>query len=202
MSMAKVSRFLVLLAVSAIGGAFFPDTGLGQTAFQYPPYGALRGRMVSRDGVYRVQRYRWGGGITPQGAAFLTSAVNAVVPMIPSLIGRGEGGDSDADGGTRNLRDFGTREPNRFTAPNDYVVAQQEANALLASTAALVGYTTPKSDSARPPIDELLKWYKAPEGNPWGNGKTGPAASDTKPPLEKLLRLYKAPEGNPWDKKK
>lgn len=173
MSTAKASRFLVLLAVAAIGGAFFPAVGLGQTAFQYPPYGALRGRMVSRDGAYRVQRYRWGGGITPQGAAFLTSAVQAVVPMIPSLIGRGEGRDLDADGGARNLRDLSTREPNRFTAPNDYVKAQSDANELLRRTEFLVTGKTVANDhaAARPSLDDLLRKLgqdpSNPAGNPW-----------------------------------
>jgi hypothetical protein len=128
MSTAKVSRFLALLAVSAIGGAFFPDVSLGQTAFQYPPYGALRGRMVSRDGVFRAQRYRWGNGITPQGAAFLTSAVNAVVPMIPTLI------------------------TGRTSSSDDYTDAQKEANSLLKRTERLLsrgaGDIAPDADAS------------------------------------------------------
>lgn len=50
---------------------------------QYPPYGSWRGRAVARQGLFNVQKYRWGGGITPTGGAVLTT----LIPVIPEIIG-------------------------------------------------------------------------------------------------------------------
>jgi hypothetical protein len=153
-----------MLLLATVACSIAPARSQAQS-FQYPPYGAVRGHMVSRDGLFHVTRYRWGNGLTPQGAAFLTDAVQTIVPIIPAVVAGLVGRDVDAGG--RDVRDLGTRDRTRFSAPQDYVLAQQEANDLLRRTAHLAsggkvstppaGVTSSSDQANATKLDEILQ---------------------------------------------
>lgn len=172
----SVPRSVALLVLATALTGLAPATGRAQS-FQYPPYGAQRGHMVSRNGLFHVTRYHWGNGLTPAGAAFLTDAVDTIVPAIPGIIAAATGREVDNQTRDAQSRSLATRTPVQFTAPQDYVDEQRRANDLLARTASLVGVSSvapppvaapgggPTAD--QPSVDELLKRYGAPSSNPW-----------------------------------
>ena len=89
MTAPNVKRCLALVVLAGSVFAVLSREGLAQLA--YPPYGALRGRMVDRNGLLNVTRYRWGNGVTPQGAAMITDLGQAFAPPVasPALLAAG-----------------------------------------------------------------------------------------------------------------
>jgi hypothetical protein len=75
-------RRIPLIALIVLVASLAVAERASAQTLQYPPYGSWRGRAVARDGLFRVQRYRWGNGITPQGATVLTT----LIPVIPDII--------------------------------------------------------------------------------------------------------------------
>lgn len=163
-----------ILALGAFALTFFAccgDVAVAQNTFSYPPYGAVRGRMVSREGLLNSERYRWGGGLTPGGVTFLNHAVDAFAPAVIGLTAGRDVPDSarsrDSEGGLV----MGTsRGRSMAEIWDEYTQAQQEANRLLADTAALaknvLSTPPPKTEggsdpspvnSSDPKLQELLK---------------------------------------------
>jgi len=100
---------------------------MSETAFAQLP---LRGHYMRRDGLFHVERARWGGGITPQGAAVLMHGIDVFGPIVGGIVGREAAADRGAE----------TRATTRAALPQEYIVEQRRANDLLERTAALVGY--------------------------------------------------------------
>ena len=148
----NVKRFLVLVVL--VGSVFSLLSAESLAQLTYPPYGALRGRMVDRNGPFHVTRYRWGNGVTPQGAAMITDLGQTFAPMIPLLVTGGVGRGADDGTGDGQSRSVGARSLVEFTAPADYVEEQRRANNLLERTAALVefwrGRSAPRESAQRP----------------------------------------------------
>lgn len=176
MTAPNVKRCLALVVLAGSVLTLLSGECLAQLA--YPPYGALRGRMVDRNGLLNVTRYRWGNGVTPQGAAMITDLGQAFAPMIPLLVTGGVGRGVDDGMNDGQSRSVSARSPVQFTAPADYVEEQRRANNLLERTAALVnagtgvqtGGPVPPPQQSQPAgeasIDELLKRYGGGT-NPW-----------------------------------
>ena len=150
----------VLVAISFAMFGFAADYVSAQS-LPYPPYGAHRGRIVARNGFGHSIRYRWGNGLTPQGAAFLTSAVDALAPAVVALAGR----ESDSEARSRAFE--------RSAVWQDYTKAQNEANALLARTASLltnqpVAVQTGAEGATEPlPDPSLVDPTRYSPQNPW-----------------------------------
>jgi len=151
----SIPVWLILLAGS------FTEAAFAQT-LQYAPYGSWRGRAVARDGLFRVQRYHWGSGVTPTGATVL----NTLIPVIPEIIGAATGRDADSRSTSR-----GGPEP--WKGWEDYAQAQREANALLERTAALVGKPVPPSAVPEPSGFPRLDPAQYLPSNPWQNVEVG-----------------------------
>lgn len=189
-----------------------------QDYFRYPPYGAQRGRMVYRDGLFHSERYRWGNGLTPQGAQVLTHAIDVVGPLLPVLVGGATG--READDGTRAGPDCSSRSA--VSSIDHYAREQARANELLARTAKLVdpnfqaspgsgiggasGANTNAPGSADASSANLLQQLKQEygvEANPWG---IAPSAANPTPQtqdearrlMEALRRAYELTGENPW----
>jgi hypothetical protein len=122
------SRLAVYALLAAVFSGVYADSCEAQS-FQYPPYGAWRGRMVARDGIGHSVRYRWGNGLTATGGAVLGQAIDAFAPVALAFAGRGEEDDSQARGDGSTI--------DRQALAN----AQNDANALLARTARLIDPT-------------------------------------------------------------
>ena len=168
---------MAFLAIVTVVSAFPAASASGQDYFRYPPYGSLRGHMVRRDGLFHVERYRWGNGLTPQGATVLTSAIDAFAPIVPVLVSGGVGREANGQSRDYESRDSETRT---CTLPDSYIVEQRRANDLLARTARLVdpnfsagssqgSTSTVSPQTDLPSVNDALKQYRAPEGNPWSN---------------------------------
>lgn len=155
--------------------SLFAGLELRAQEFQYPPYGAWRGRMVARDGLFHVQRYHWGGGLTPTGGAFLTSAVSDLAPLLVSLAGA-----RDLDADSRSS------ETARFDAREDYIREQRRANDLLERTASIVVSSSGPTPNAVPAITQPV---------------TPTAQPNTNATLEDLMKVYNA-GSNPFTLKK
>ena len=163
---------LAFLTVVTVVSAFPITSASGQDYFRYPPYGSLRGHMVRRDGLFHVERYRWGNGLTPQGAAVLTSGIEAFAPIVPVLVTGGVGREANGQRRDYESRDSETRT---CTLPESYIVEQRRANDLLVRTARLVdpnfseqpsqpgsqSGVQPPPPAALPPISDLLRRYGA-----------------------------------------
>lgn len=147
-----------LLLMIAVGLAVTSGAEVcsGQT-LQYPPYGSWRGRAVARQGLFHVQRYRWGSGLTPTGGAFLTSAVESLAPVLPVLVGRDEASRSGAG------RPLSSRD--------DYVRELRRANDLLERTQQLLtNNPTEGAEPVDPPSDGRLTPEEIEQRygtNPW-----------------------------------
>lgn len=122
-------RFLACVLLLAISVGSLAEICEAQS-FQYPPYGAWRGRMVSREGFGNSVRYRWGNGITPTGGAVLSTAITELAPAVIAFAGRGEESD------TRNAAARNAREVT--IDRQELAAAQRDANDLLARTARLL----------------------------------------------------------------
>jgi len=95
-STTRLRSCLFLIAIVAL-----PLSGIAQQPFNYyPAYGALRGRMVYHQGPFggTRQKIHWGGGITDNGAAVLTSAIGAAA----TIFGPGSSGESAGDKAARD----------------------------------------------------------------------------------------------------
>lgn len=121
----KNRTYCLAFAVFALGLLATQDV-LSQT-LQYAPYGSWRGRAVARDGLFHVQRYHWGNGITPVGG----SVLNTVIPVLADvgLAALGREGSRDVGASSRG---------STWAGWDEYTKAQEEANALLKRTAALL----------------------------------------------------------------
>jgi hypothetical protein len=95
----RKTRLLSCLFV--LGLAVQPLSAIAQQPFNYyPAYGAHRGRMVYHQGPFggTRQKIHWGGGITDNGAAVLTSAIGAAA----TIFGPGSSGESAGDKAARD----------------------------------------------------------------------------------------------------
>ncbi len=147
-------------------GLLVTQDAFGQT-LQYAPYGAWRGRAVARDGLFHVQRYHWGNGITPVGGSVLNTAIPVLAEVGLAALGRGE----DAS------RDAASRGPAAWAGWPEYKKSQDEANALLQRTAALLNSGVPGPNVVPAPAGTPAEingskltpeQYKAEFGaNPW-----------------------------------
>ena len=120
-------RMMGLGSVVVLLGVLSMESASAQT-LQYAPYGSLRGRAVARDGLFRVQKYHWGNGLTPQGASVLNTAIETVVPLIPTFLGREV--ESDASR---------SRNASRFAPMSENNAEMERANELYARTQRLLG---------------------------------------------------------------
>ncbi|MEZ6114027.1 MAG: hypothetical protein R3C99_23895 [Pirellulaceae bacterium] len=143
-----------VLTLLMIGTAFLMASDANAQSFQYPPnYNAWRGRVVARDGHGYHVRYRWGNGLTNNGAAVITSGFETLVPVAMAAVGR------DVDNEARS------RDAARSTDWALYAEQQARANDLLSRTAALVderfGTNPPKkpvpSDDPEPSVNFGVK---------------------------------------------
>lgn len=167
-----IKTFLLLL----FGSALTAEACMAQS-FQYPPYGAHRGRMVARDGIGHSVRYRWGNGLTPTGGAVLTSAIDAFAPAVIAVAGR----DFDSGADSRDAaRGMDPAQLSRLAA------AQERANDLLVRTARLVDPTFAAGGAPSTPVlsngsgggtpDSTAKPPQIIGGDPWGQ------VEDNQPP--------------------
>ena len=97
-----------------------------------------RGHYVHRVGKHghEVERYHWGGGLTPTGGAVLMRGIDAFAPIVGGLIG---------SGGKSVEETVETKAATKSTLATceAYARAQEEANVLLVRTAALVNNLPP-----------------------------------------------------------
>ncbi len=144
-------------------------------SFQFPPYGAQRGRMVARDGIGHSVRYRWGNGLTPAGAAVIGDAITAFAPAVVAIAGR----DVDTDADTRS------RDAARSATRDRLAIAQEQANALLVRTARLL---EPDFEVFQPTPSGSGEVSEAPIStgvDPWPSVPDNAGASPT-PPTESV----------------
>jgi hypothetical protein len=97
-----------------------------------------RTHYVRRDGLFHVEKYRTGNGLTPAGAGVLTAGINAFAPIVGSLVGRAAPPDETS------------RDTPRALLPDDYIEEQRRANDLLERTARLVNFTVPGGGASTP----------------------------------------------------
>src|SRR4051812_17701940 len=117
-------RTLTIIAV--LFGSLFVAEGVGYG--QLP----LRGRYVRRDGLFHVERFRWGGGQTANGVA----AISAIVPVLNNAIttfGSGKGLDDEEVAKAAAAKSLESADTWRR-----YEEQQASANRLLAANAKLV----------------------------------------------------------------
>ena len=186
-----IPKRLISFSASILFCLTIAENAMSQS-FQYPPYGAHRGRMVSRNGIGHVTRYRWGNGLTPTGGAVLTHAIDAFAPVLMTVAG-------NPTDGNRSREETSARARDRQANWADYVKAQNEANNLLRRTASLLDpsfgvSTTPQDQPQNNNVPALTPqgnnpWTNAPGGN---NQQGGNTQNGTVPTLE--------PKGdNPWN---
>lgn len=120
-----------VLTLLMIGTAFLMASDANAQSFQYPPnYNAWRGRVVARDGHGYHVRYRWGNGLTNNGAAVITSGFETLVPVAMAAVGR----DVDNEARSRDA----ARDAARAADFAGLAEQQRQANALLVATARLL----------------------------------------------------------------
>jgi DNA repair exonuclease SbcCD ATPase subunit len=80
---------LTMLAFVVAGASYVAaPAAADEPFFYYPAYGSLRGRIRYVDGIFRdKQRIRWGGGITPQGAALLMHVADVAGDVAGDVLG-------------------------------------------------------------------------------------------------------------------
>lgn len=201
MSQSRTQRICLLLVLTA-GLAALAEHCQAQS-FQYPPYGAQRGRMVARSGLGHSVRYRWGNGLTPTGGAVITNAIDAFAPALIAVAGGSREFEFESRAREAEAR---SREADRARAQmrDRLAIAQEEANALLARTARLVDEdfaVTPSPDPkpGEKPSEGAPDFSGAEFGtNPWEGSSSGdsdsPGGGDVKP----LGEMGTNPWDNPW----
>lgn len=107
-----------------------------------------RTHYVRRDGLFHVEKYKTGNGLTPIGGAVLTTLIGAT----PDILNAAAGRDLDQD------QSRGVDESWKAS----YAEQQKAANDLLERTAALVGY--------KPPVGSQQNIDKPPPPPPGGAG--------------------------------
>lgn len=180
----SLARLFAVVTLIAASSGWFDQVCQAQS-FQFPPYGAQRGRMVARDGIGHSVRYRWGNGLTPTGGAVLSEAITAFAPAVVAFAGR----DAEVDADARS------RDAARSATRDRLAIAQEQANALLIRTARLIepdfvaSPPAPAGDAIVPPVPT------PPSGgfgtDPWPNvpDNSGTSSSTLVPP----------PGADPWD---
>ena len=176
--------------------------------FQYPPYGAQRGRMLSRDGIGHVTRYHWGNGLTPTGGAFLTSAVTELAPAFLAFAGSRDF-ESDTRSRDSDARSRDIARAERSTTRDRLAIAQEEANDLLLRTARLLDDRFAAPNSQAPiNIENAVNQSKATNfgSDPWpsvptnsGSGGTAgvdPSRTFGPDPWPATAETLLAPKGN------
>lgn len=162
-----------------------------QDYFRYPPYGAQRGRMVYRDGLFHSERYRWGNGLTPQGAQVLTHAIDVMGPLVPVIVGAATG--REANEASRSEPDCSASRSSRLEGMDHYAQEQARANDLLYRTARLADPNFPSSPAASAPAASAPAAQLGP-GNQTQGGTQLPPAGQL---IEQLKQQYGV-TGNPW----
>ena len=116
MSAANAKSVLALFVLT-VAAFVWPQRRVGGS-FSILLYGALRGRMVDRDGLFHVSKYRWGNGLTPEGAAVLTHAIDAAATIVPEFVtgGAGRGSKSTSPSQPRSGK-VGRRMPSSRSVP-------------------------------------------------------------------------------------
>jgi len=146
-----------------------------------------RTHYVKRDGLFHVEKYHTGNGLTPVGGEVLMTGITAFAPIVGSLVGR------------EAPRDEATRDTPRALLPDDYIVEQRRANDLLERTAHLVNYPSSGSgvSDQRPPTPGLVPSEFGTQ-SPWAprpNNGAGPAPGGTaNPPVNGA----NGGDKNPW----
>ena len=149
-----------------------------------------RGRYVRRDGLFHVEKYHWGNGITPTGALVINHALDVLAPIAQQALNR------DAD-----TRGVSAQERNAILESDRQKLA--EAQAIRAKTeqlyASFIGTNPPTGPGGQLPVvdpsaDPFQNWPNNPGDPPqplglgvdpsnpfkaWGN-----RPGEAPPPLE------------------
>jgi hypothetical protein len=101
-----------------------------------------RTKYFRRDGLFHVEKYHTGNGLTPVGGEVLMAGITAFAPIVGTLAGR----DAPRDEAQREA----PRDMPRALLPEEYIVEQRRANDLLERTANLVNWLPPAGGAPGP----------------------------------------------------
>ncbi len=128
MSRAIIRGLVVVLLLAAMTP--LREARADQPFYYYPAYGAHRGKIVYRDGIFvNRQKVRWGGGLTPYGTQVIGDAITAFAPIVGGFIGKeAEVADKSAD------------DRAALELCESYAAELRRANDLLVRSAMLLGH--------------------------------------------------------------
>lgn len=140
---------LALAAAVVVGWGSFTPSAEAQWRTHY----------VRRDGLFHVEKYHTGNGITPAFAGMMVGIANAAAPVAEAALGRDTPEDREAKA---------ERDAARAEVMANMAQAQAEANALLDRTARLVNYLPPvgQSQLLQNVGSEAVGTPITPQGNP------------------------------------
>jgi hypothetical protein len=153
-----------------LGTCACPSALLAQQPFYYPAYGAHRGRISYHQGPFggTRQKIRWGGGITDNGAAVLTSAIAAAGPILTAALGGRALEEDPAERAQRELENQRSLEDDqRLQTEASELLARTHqlrdsfsvgAPPLLPSQLPATGATTPPPATGTPSRDDFRDW--------------------------------------------
>jgi len=101
-----------------------------------------RTHYVRRDGLFHVEKYHTGNGLTPVGGQVLMTGITAFAPIVGTLAGR------------EAPQDEAARDTPRALLPDDYIEQQRRANDLLERTAQLVNFVPSGNGGPIPPAPQ------------------------------------------------
>src|SRR5262245_65212513 len=78
------------------GRAALAAVVIGCGTFAPPVQAQWRTRYVHREGLFHVEKYHTGNGITPTGAGVLIAGINAFAPIVGTVVGRETPEDREA----------------------------------------------------------------------------------------------------------
>lgn len=118
-----------------VGMALVTVCGVADFASAQNPW---RTKYFRRDGLFHVEKYHTGNGLTPVGGAVLTTGITQFAPIVGAALGR-------------DTPESANRDATTVTLPQDYITELSRANELLKRTEALVNGLPPATTTTPAP---------------------------------------------------